>query len=35
MVNRINIEEKLLLEQFGSEYEEYMKKTKRMIPWIY
>jgi len=34
-INRINIEEKLLLEQFGSEYDEYKKRTKRLIPWIY
>ena len=34
-INRINIEEKLLQQQFGSEYEEYKKKTKRLIPWIY
>jgi protein-S-isoprenylcysteine O-methyltransferase Ste14 len=34
-INRINIEEKLLFEQFGSEYEEYKKRTKRLIPMIY
>ena len=34
-INRINIEEKLLLGQFGSEYEEYKKKSKRLIPMIY
>jgi protein-S-isoprenylcysteine O-methyltransferase Ste14 len=32
---RINIEEKALLEQFGKAYEEYIKKTRRLIPWIY
>jgi protein-S-isoprenylcysteine O-methyltransferase Ste14 len=34
-INRINIEEKLLLQQFGSAYEDYMKFTKRLIPFIY
>ena len=31
----IKNEEKLLLEKFGDEYKDYMKKTKRIIPWIY
>ena len=34
-LNRINIEEKLLLEKFGSGYEDYMKNTKRLFPMIY
>jgi len=34
-INRINIEEKLLQQQFGLEYEEYKKKTQRLIPWMY
>ena len=34
-INRINIEEKLLHEQFGIEYEEYKARTKRLIPMIY
>jgi protein-S-isoprenylcysteine O-methyltransferase Ste14 len=34
-INRINIEEKLLFEQFGSAYEDYKKSTKRLIPMIY
>jgi len=34
-LNRINIEEELLQQQFRSEYEEYKKKTKRLIPWVY
>jgi protein-S-isoprenylcysteine O-methyltransferase Ste14 len=34
-IYRIKIEEKVLLEQFGKEYEEYMKKTTRLIPRIY
>ena len=32
---RINIEEKLLIDQFNGEYLDYMKKTYRLIPWIY
>jgi protein-S-isoprenylcysteine O-methyltransferase Ste14 len=32
---RIGIEEKMLIERFGNEYLEYMKKTKRLIPFIY
>ncbi len=34
-INRINIEEKLLLDKFGEEYEEYQRKTKKLIPGIY
>ena len=32
---RIRIEEKLLVEAFGEEYEEYRKRTKKLIPYIY
>jgi protein-S-isoprenylcysteine O-methyltransferase Ste14 len=32
---RIRIEEKTLTEHFGSEYVEYKKKTKRLIPFVY
>lgn len=35
MIYRINVEEKLLIEQFGSEYIDYMTKTNKLIPWIY
>ena len=34
-INRINIEEKLLQNQFGVYYSDYKKKTKRLIPWLY
>jgi protein-S-isoprenylcysteine O-methyltransferase Ste14 len=34
-INRINIEEKLMLSQFGPDYETYKKKSKRLIPGIY
>ena len=32
---RIGIEEKMLAEKFGAEYTQYMKKTKRLIPFVY
>jgi protein-S-isoprenylcysteine O-methyltransferase Ste14 len=32
---RINEEEKALEERFGSEYQQYRKQTKRLIPGIY
>lgn len=32
---RINKEEKMLKEKLGDEYREYMKRTKRLIPFIY
>lgn len=34
-VHRMNIEEKMLLQEFGEEYSDYMKHTSRIIPWIY
>jgi len=35
MLYRIKIEERALKEQFGLEYSDYMKRTYRLIPWIY
>jgi protein-S-isoprenylcysteine O-methyltransferase Ste14 len=35
MIHRINIEEKVLTEQFGKQYLDYIAKTKRLIPFIY
>lgn len=35
MLYRIKVEENLLKEQFGVDYQNYMKKTYRLIPWIY
>jgi protein-S-isoprenylcysteine O-methyltransferase Ste14 len=32
---RIPVEEKALLAQFGSEYEKYAARTKRLVPGIY
>lgn len=33
--NRIDIEERLLLSEFGEEYANYMKRTKRLLPFLY
>jgi protein-S-isoprenylcysteine O-methyltransferase Ste14 len=35
MHRRISVEERLLTDHFGDEYREYMKKTKRLVPWVY
>ncbi len=35
LLKRIQIEEQMLLEEFGEEYEEYQRKTKKLIPFIY
>ena len=32
---RIGIEEEMLVEEFGEEYIEYRKKTKRITPFVY
>ncbi len=32
---RIGIEETMLLEKFGCEYHDYMRKTKKLIPFLY
>ena len=32
---RIELEEEMLVEAFGSDYEDYKRKTKRLIPHIY
>jgi protein-S-isoprenylcysteine O-methyltransferase Ste14 len=34
-IYRISIEEKVLTEQFGKQYLDYMSKTKRLVPFIY
>ena len=34
-LNRIRMEEKLLVQAFGDEYRAYRKKTKKLIPFIY
>jgi len=35
LVYRINVEEEFLLEHFGDEYKEYIKRTRRLIPGIW
>jgi protein-S-isoprenylcysteine O-methyltransferase Ste14 len=35
LMHRITLEEKMLVEHFGSEYQEYMKTSKRLIPFLY
>lgn len=35
LVARIGMEEDMLLGAFGDEYRDYMKRTKRLIPFIY
>lgn len=32
---RIRIEEQMLLEKFGDEYRDYMKNSKRLIPYVW
>lgn len=32
---RIRVEEKMLVERFGDEYREYVRRTKRLVPFIY
>jgi protein-S-isoprenylcysteine O-methyltransferase Ste14 len=34
-INRINVEEKFMIEQMGQHYVDYQKRTKRLIPHIY
>ena len=32
---RMDIEESLLLQEFGEEYREYMKRSARLVPGVY
>ena len=32
---RIEIEEEMLIKEFGEEYMEYRKRTKKLIPYLY
>ena len=34
-VFRVHAEERMMLEQFGSEYEAYMRRTKRLVPRVW
>ena len=33
--NRMTIEEKMLEERFGEEYQSYCQQSKRLFPYIY
>jgi protein-S-isoprenylcysteine O-methyltransferase Ste14 len=35
VLNRVRVEEKLMVEKFGKQYIEYQKETKKIIPFIY
>jgi len=35
LVIRIQTEEKMLVSEFGAEYEQYKKRTKKLLPYIY
>ena len=32
---RIHVEERVLQQHFGQEYEDYCRSTKRLVPWFY
>ncbi|TIT59667.1 MAG: isoprenylcysteine carboxylmethyltransferase family protein, partial [Mesorhizobium sp.] len=32
---RVDKEERMMLENFGSQYRAYMEKTKRIVPYLY
>ncbi len=34
-IYRIQVEEKLLVEEFGEQYQQYARRTMRLVPWIY
>lgn len=34
-LHRIKLEERMLIGRFGAEYEEYMRHSKRLIPFLY
>jgi protein-S-isoprenylcysteine O-methyltransferase Ste14 len=34
-IYRIQSEEAMLVAEFGGEYEEYIRRTKRLIPYVY
>lgn len=35
LIRRLNLEEEFLLQHFGDEYQDYMRRTKKMIPGIW
>ena len=32
---RLPEEEKMMIDEFGQEYKDYMKRTKKIVPWVY
>jgi protein-S-isoprenylcysteine O-methyltransferase Ste14 len=35
LLHRIRLEESMMIERFGKEYEDYMRSSKRLIPFVY
>ncbi|MGE5379381.1 MAG: methyltransferase family protein [Candidatus Saccharibacteria bacterium] len=35
LLHRIKLEEKMMIERFGKEYEDYIKESKKLIPFVY
>jgi protein-S-isoprenylcysteine O-methyltransferase Ste14 len=35
ILHKIRIEEQMFIEKFGDEYREYIKKSKKLIPYVY
>jgi protein-S-isoprenylcysteine O-methyltransferase Ste14 len=35
LIYRMQVEEKALVASLGSEYETYLRSTKKLIPWIW
>jgi len=35
LLHRIDLEERMLIGRFGAEYEDYMRSSKRLIPFLY
>jgi len=35
LLHRITLEEKMLVDHFGAEYQEYMERSKKLIPFVY
>jgi protein-S-isoprenylcysteine O-methyltransferase Ste14 len=35
LIHRIKLEERMLIERFGAEYEEYAEHSRKLIPYIY
>ena len=35
LLHRITLEERMMIERFGKEYEDYTRSSKRLIPFVY